>query len=521
MNPDLMQAITVLAERFVAQALIDDGLREDVRALAGAILVATERPPSMTPVEPSPLVAGNEETDLRRPNYLPAVELEAVATATMPDPVGAASPLPELTLGRPRPIEPSARSEPAPEPARRATTDVELPAVEARCRLKAEGLRWAATRRRLKDEGADFRSEIAPRDQEILDRAGGIGCYLWMSTPEFVVPADPSPLEGVAGWFEAVADVVALVRAMLPDGEANRESFEPALDLLAEAQSALRVSIDRIGGPGDPEQYRAYDWLRGVAAREQIYIRRHMRLDDPADPSPLAEFEARLEDLDTRFREVRGRAKRKKSALNRLRYHAKLIGEGGGEHDWRKVAGAIEEMVVEGVPASNVEIREALIPILDAMPDLDDLPPGYRLALREIDRYQAGRVAPTEGKADESPTADVAEAGRLLKDKGVVLIGGSRRPQAQEALRTALGLEELTWIETREHESIDKFEPHVARPEVALVLLAIRWSSHSFGDVKQFCDDHGKPMVRLPGGYGVNQVAAQILAQCGERLRGG
>ena len=65
------------------------------------------------------------------------------------------------------------------------------------------------------------------------------------------------------------------------------------------------------------------------------------------------------------------------------------------------------------------------------------------------------------------------------------------------------------------------FEPYVARPEVALVLLAIRWSSHSFGDVKRFCDDHGKPMVRLPGGYGVNQVAAQILAQCGERLRGG
>ena len=60
MNPDLMQAITVLAGRFMAQALIDDGLREDVRALAGAILVATERPPSMTPVEPSPLVAGNE-----------------------------------------------------------------------------------------------------------------------------------------------------------------------------------------------------------------------------------------------------------------------------------------------------------------------------------------------------------------------------------------------------------------------------------------------------------------------------
>jgi hypothetical protein len=520
MNPDLMQAITVLAGRFMAQALIDDGLRDDVRALAGAILFATERPPSMTPVEPSPLVAGNEGADLPRPHYLPAVELEAVTTATMPNPVRTGSPLPELTLGRLRPIEPATRTEPAPEPAKRATTDVELPGVEARCRLKAEGLRWAATRRRLKDVGADFRSEIAPRDQEILDRAGGVGCYLWMSTPEFVVPPDPSSLEGVAEWFDATADVVAMIRGMLPDVEGNREFFEPALDLMAEAQSALRVSIDRISGPGDPEQYRAYDWLRGVAAREQIYISRHMRLDDPADSAILPEVKARIEALDTRFQEVRGRAKRKKSALNRLRYHAKLISEGGGEHDWRKVAGAIDELLDLGVPASNVEVREVVLPIFDMMLQGEDLSPGFNLVLREIDHFLANRTPTTEA-AEEVLTAEVAEASRLLKGKCALMVGGVRRPESHEALKAAFGLEELVWFETREHESIDVFEPYVARPEVALVLLAIRWSSHSFGDVKRFCDDHGKPMVRLPGGYGVNQVAAQILAQGSGRLGGG
>ena len=52
-----------------------------------------------------------------------------------------------------------------------------------------------------------------------------------------------------------------------------------------------------------------------------------------------------------------------------------------------------------------------------------------------------------------------------------------------------------------------------------VVALAIRWASHSFGDVRAFCDRHGKPLVRLPGGYNPNQVATQILAQCSERLR--
>ena len=95
------------------------------------------------------------------------------------------------------------------------------------------------------------------------------------------------------------------------------------------------------------------------------------------------------------------------------------------------------------------------------------------------------------------------------------------RPEAREALREALGLGELIWVETKEHQAVSTFEPAIARPEVALVLLAIRWSSHAFGEVRRYCDRHGKPLVRLPGGYSPNQVAAQIIDQCGERLRGG
>ena len=100
----------------------------------------------------------------------------------------------------------------------------------------------------------------------------------------------------------------------------------------------------------------------------------------------------------------------------------------------------------------------------------------------------------------------------------MVLIGGNRRREAQESLRRALGIKDLIWIETREHEAIAGFEPLIARADVAVVLLAIRWSSHAFGDVKQLCDRHGKLLVRLPGGYNPNQVAAQILAQSSMQL---
>jgi hypothetical protein len=102
-----------------------------------------------------------------------------------------------------------------------------------------------------------------------------------------------------------------------------------------------------------------------------------------------------------------------------------------------------------------------------------------------------------------------------------VLIGGERRPDAYAALKSAFGLKELIWVETREHEPTELFEPFVARDEVALVLLAIRWSSHSYTDVRQYCGKYDKPLVRLPGGYNPNQVAFQVLQQRGIHLGNG
>ena len=106
----------------------------------------------------------------------------------------------------------------------------------------------------------------------------------------------------------------------------------------------------------------------------------------------------------------------------------------------------------------------------------------------------------------------------MLSGRKVFLLGGLRRPAAKEALERAFDLSELIWFETREHESVSGFEPYVAQSDVAVVLLAIRWSSHSYGEVKQFCEKYGKAFVRLPGGYNPNQVARQILQQVGGKL---
>lgn len=511
MDDELTGAFDDVFRRVLALASRDEGLRGGLRTLARLVLSAT-------------VEAGEAGPASAEAKEVPAVDLPALEPVATPasitppaSPEAPAGPLPELTLGRSRPPEPAT----APVAAKGGTADAELAQVVARCRLKAEGARWAATRRRRIAEGADFQAEVAPEDREILDRSRALlDCFLWMNSANFAVPADLGLLETVAGCFDAVADATALILEMIGDIEAHRGPFEEALDVLAEAQSALRVAIDRVHGPKDPDQFRAYDWLRGTAYREQIFIRRHMRMEDPADPARLPSVVARIEAIDGQLQDTRRRVKQRKSGLGRLRYHAKLIGAGtGGEHDWRKVIEAVEQMVEDGIPPSSREIRDVLLPILDALPaDLGDLPQRFTLALREIDRYLAGRATPADAPAPEPPTPEVVEVARLLAGKSLILIGGVRRPDAHKALKEAFGLDDLVWFETREHESIDVFEPYIARPSIALALLAIRWSSHSFGDVKRFCDLHGKPLVHLPAGYNPNQVAAQILAQCSARL---
>jgi len=320
-------------------------------------------------------------------------------------------------------------------------------------------------------------------------------------------------LNDVGGCFETVAESIALV---LDANDGHRGRLERALPLLAEAQSALRAAIKGIRAPDDPDQLEVFEWLKATAARHRIYLKRFLRADDPADPSRWPDLLDRVEDSH-----ARGRSRQEGSLIEGLRPHLEHIREGHGtDQGWQEVVRAVDELVGGGVPPRDRDIRGLLLPVLDALPDRDDFPDGFRLVLREIDHYLATRKPRSDATIPHEPTAEVKEARRLLGGRGVVLIGGLCRREARDALKTALGLRELTWIETREHQSIGAFEPSIARQDVALVLLAIRWSSHAFGDVKRFCDSYAKPLVRLPGGYGPNQVAAQILAQCGEQLGG-
>jgi hypothetical protein len=148
-------------------------------------------------------------------------------------------------------------------------------------------------------------------------------------------------------------------------------------------------------------------------------------------------------------------------------------------------------------------------------------------ALEEVDRFVAATeqacgddaAAAAEASAvDRQWGADVRRVADLLRGKKMMLVGGYCRAKSQRALERAFELDELIWPSTGRHASLTIFDPDVAKPSVAVVVMAIRWSSHSYGELKSLCDKYEKPFVRLKAGYNPSQVAKAIWEQAGIEL---
>jgi hypothetical protein len=394
----------------------------------------------------------------------------------------------------------------------------DLTAIEARCRLKAEGARWAAGRQRCLNGGIPYSTAIEPRDKELIERAKTLGCILWMNGPSSPHPNDLALFDVLGSCFDVAGDAAALLRECASDVE-DEELFKQCLDVAAEAQSALRSAVMAVEAPTDADQQSLFEWLRTTAAEEGIFVQRHLRADDPADPYISADIQHRIQVIRAACQAVIDHRVQHTRRLNRLRYHTKLICENGSnDHDWKIVAQVADEMVRDGVPPSNREIRDAMMPILDALPMGNGFPPAFVLVVREAERYRATRTSQSPDRADVEPSAHVLAVRKCLEGKTIVIIGGDLVGHRRQAIKEAFALGDLVWVESRHHQSIERFKPAIVRPDVKIVVLMVRWASHSYHELKPFCDQHGKLFVRLPGGYNPNQLASQIIAQCGYLL---
>ena len=143
-----------------------------------------------------------------------------------------------------------------------------------------------------------------------------------------------------------------------------------------------------------------------------------------------------------------------------------------------------------------------------------------RLVLRELDRYLDSQAESEseDAAAKEGLNPDFQKVAALLKGRSIVLVGGDPDPARIAAFERAFRTK-LVWLGSQEHQSYQRFVAASIREEVAVVLLAIRWASHSYGELEVACRKAGKPFVRLPRGMNPNMIAHEILKQAGDQLK--
>ncbi|WP_322488903.1 hypothetical protein [Chloroflexus sp.] len=321
--------------------------------------------------------------------------------------------------------------------------------------------------------------------------------------------------------FAGSCEVVALIADALSEIVNNavlKEYLPEGLLLAAEAQSAVAAAVRRLYKKPDPAQERFFRWLRQRTDVDRVYLPRYMWRDDTADPDQWQERLARVQAWRETLDKEIYRRRHERKLFGKLRYQLSQVVAGAADQ-WPRALQTINALIDLGVPPSHRMLRQLLWPFRD------------QLNAASAESRQLGWVAREVARAATSPSdteplspADrdeklVEQVADLLRNTSVVLIGGDERPLVRQTIEEAFGLRELIWCDTRPHQSHLAIEPFIARPEVSVVLLAIRWASHRLGAVREFCERYNKPFVRLPAGYSINQIAYQIWEQASERLR--
>jgi hypothetical protein len=342
------------------------------------------------------------------------------------------------------------------------------------------------------------------------------GLY-WLDKLLATAAAPAADWDMLAGAYEVVATLIETLADVLDDPELARYR-QSGLEHAAEAQSALRAAVARIQLRPDPSQDAIFHWLRRRAEEDSIFIKRYMRIDDQADP---VDWRARLERMVQWRESVEStiyRYRHERKLFGKLRYQLRQVPRGGAQA-WTRALQTIEAIIAQGTPPSSRALRDLLWPHRTALAAEQKRSQSIALVAREIERARRLPIKrPQANASNNRAEPHIAQAADLLRGTTVVIIGGEYRPQVAQTIEDAFDLHALVWCDTRPHQSHMPLEPAITRAEVSVVLLAIRWASHGLGEVRTFCDRYQKPLVRLPGGYNVSQLAHQILQQASARL---
>lgn len=368
---------------------------------------------------------------------------------------------------------------------------------------------------------------------QLIIHANTLGTRLWIfDVAPSLCRSYPEQLADLSALYLLCADSSGALIELLNDMDNEQDSafdeyLKESLSLIAEAQSMLKTALERVAfAYEDPDQKQLFSVVRDLTAQKQIYIHRYMRTKDQADPSLWRNLKIRVQDFVKRLiarRMQRQIAHAQQQAIKKtqgqISYHLRRIRDGVGlEHDWQRIADALTQWTESGLKPDDQRLRVALEPVATFLPDIAGNEPQklIRAFLQSWETEEEDIEVADEHELDDPAVQQVAN---WLQGRTVVLIGGNERPLAKTALIKAFALEDVIWISTRPHETLEVFKTSIRRNEVGLVILAIRWASHAYGSISSFCRQMDKPFIRLPAGYNPRRVAYEVISQASHAFK--
>ncbi|MEZ6017697.1 MAG: hypothetical protein R3F49_21495 [Planctomycetota bacterium] len=429
------------------------------------------------------------------------------------------------------------------------TRPVDLERVRLRAAWKGEALRLALAKRAA---GTAPGPELRAQEADLRARQSAVGGpWAWMLDAPPARVADQA-LGNLAQCYEVVARVSEGVLQL-----EQAESFDPAppvdlLRLVAETQSSLLAALVVVGLRQDEDQRDLFQWLRERTTRHRIYVDRHMRLEDPADPNAVGDLARRFEEAHERALRLGAGRKQRVQLLNKVRYHVRRLIDGGASSplEWSALGGALARWREHGLELGDRGLQE----VLGALTGMD-VPPEAAGGDAGDAHGAALDAALTLARGGDSPRADsVEEVRRLLNGKRALMVGEAPDGAAREALADALGLAHLDWLalpmadsagaapagevsegpgseagssqagssqagsaSTEARAALIVASLEQARPDV--VFMGLRLPQAEYQAFKDRCVELKLPFVRLPGPPSPGAVARQTLRQVGWRLR--
>ncbi|MEM6673593.1 MAG: hypothetical protein AAF726_12175 [Planctomycetota bacterium] len=423
-----------------------------------------------------------------------------------------------------------------------------LSTVVTRARWKAAGCRLALDRRaQSKESGGERESaeaQLATRERSLRARLAKLpDTSTWMLDQPFGLRAtEPEAfdvsdevaekLELVANSYETLAFAVEMAIDLDEQGLFKGGPPPAFLYLLAEAQSALLAALAEAPTRSDSDQRDVFMWLKEQTTRHRIYVDRHMRLDDPADPKGASALEDRIRQTARDLLEERKTRRQRGQLLNKIKYHVRKLLDDGELRaaEVESLDAAIGQWREAGLESGEPALVDAVQALREFAREDDAAGDGVEALLKLLDRIPEPRGARTRrgggsssGK-DPKRTAEIlAEVRELLEDRTVVLLAPAHALDERESLESELGAASIDFVSVDVKGDADErwktLSSCLDADDVDVFLLGVRLESEEYQRFKEECLERKTPFVRLPGSLAPSAVAHQITRQVGWRLR--